>query len=215
MTCLISLSFGGITLQVQQLEVLAKARTLACSFLGYVTVFVMLFQLLPVSFEPPTLFLLQQLSGMLKGIFEKAGSFFFLQLAMLVDALCSAKPGKSLPDLLPQGFQALFLCWCCLLQFLWRSRCLRTRRSIASSLLPFSLWVVPWLKVISPNLSLQTWYKKSPIWLSLDSNPRSDSSSLDQVNIQHLPCLCLAWFRLLDFTPFYWVLRLCLCPLWD
>lgn len=70
----------------------------------------MLFKLFPGGFELPTLLLLQQLSGMLKGVFEEAGSAFLFPFAALADTFCSAKPGQPLPDLPPKGFQALFLC---------------------------------------------------------------------------------------------------------
>lgn len=74
----------------------------------------MLFQLLPGGFELPALFLLQRLSGMLKGIFEEAGSFFLFPFTAFADMFSPAKTGQSLPDLLPLGFQTLFLCHRCL-----------------------------------------------------------------------------------------------------
>ena len=53
----------------------------------------MLFHLLPGGFELPVFLLLQQLPGVLEGIFEKAGSLFLLPVAMLADAFSSGELG--------------------------------------------------------------------------------------------------------------------------
>src|SRR4029434_7349868 len=73
----------------------------------------MLLKLLVSDFQLPTLFLFQQLSGVLEGVFEEVGSFLFFPVPALMDALSSAKKGQSLPDLHPQCLQSLFLCLSC------------------------------------------------------------------------------------------------------